>query len=406
MENITNNSLYSSKSGDVNSENSKDENVNKSLDSNESPRHNKPQITFPLDFITEKINENDKNILDYSNYFENMRQDLVNNIKDIDFQLEYFSKNYKDYDVSFSDKIQWVIDNFFNSISKSKEVIKYFDELNMMAQNLNYKLNKNIKNKNLIETEHLENRHKYNQLSNEFNELKEKYTVLRRRSIDYSSALDDMIHEKLNEEIVHLTNEKNNMFRRYSTVLTEYESFKNTMQKNITSKNKEYKIISELKNKNKFYENQIKNLKDNINTLNNIIEEQNKKRQIEDQEESLNREKIINNEIKENEIIDKGIDLYSLLIDSEENKEEIKDEKNLKNTYNLKNENLIKDENKLKKNEEITKSLNVICKEKNFDIRCNKIVKNNDYIKKINIISISFNIFIILLIIGNNHYKL
>ena len=124
------------------------------------------------------------------------------------------------------------------------------------------------------------------------------------------------------------------MFRRYSTVLTEYESFKNTMQKNITSKNKEYKIISELKNKNKFYENQIKNLKDNINTLNNIIEEQNKKRQIEDQEESLNREKIINNEIKENEIIDKGIDLYSLLIDSEENKEEIKDENNENDSFN------------------------------------------------------------------------
>lgn len=355
--------------------------------SNEDSEKNKPEIIIPLDYISEKIDENDKIIRDYAIYFENQRQDIENIKGEIISKLEFLSNNYENFDNSFSTKVISIIQNFIESITKSKEIIRTLDDLNMIAQNINYKLDKRDKNSQFLKTEHIENFHKYNQLRNEFDELEKKYIDLRRNSVKNNNIVIDKIRKKLNEEINNLNTEKDNIYNKYNNVVIEYEKFKTIMQKNISAKFNKDKIISELKFKIECYERNIQKLKNKIKELSKIIDEENN-RKISNEEAKNSMDTRIMNEEKVN-YEKKGVDLYTLLTenDNDENKKE-----NIVENNNNDPEILNK---KYNSNREASFCfIRDGCKKKK--------VKNYFFVSKINTVSLLFNIFIILLLFDHN----
>lgn len=184
---------------------------------------------------------------------------------------------------------------------------------------------------------------------------------------NYNKKNEYKTNIEMKSRMNNLMEENNELKRKYSQVMSESKLFKDYVEQKYISKQESTRRMSTLISKLDIYENEIGKLQNKINEIK--IEKNNEIIQNEDEKEN-----ILDNQsyLSENSSIKQGINLEDLL-ENENEEEEENDNKIEKKSIHNKSPKSIKKHNNLEKKSIYSKSPKSIKKHKNLDIEKNQI---------------------------------
>ena len=299
---------------------------------------------------------------------EENRQNYINNLEDLKSKInEIKTKKINNLEltkITFDECIK-LLDEHYSLFTEANQILLKFNELNDSAQNI-YKCYKNIIYCNDMHEEvkeELQQKIQENEnLRSTIKELKKMKNNEDEKEDNYIKKNEYKTNIEMKSRMNNLMEENNELKRKYSQVMSESKLFKDYVEQKYISKQESTRRMSTLISKLDIYENEIGKLQNKINEIK--IEKNNEIIQNEDEKEN-----ILDNQsyLSENSSIKQGINLEDLL-ENENEEEEENDNKIEKKSIHNKSPKSIKKHNNLEKKSIYSKSPKSIKKHKNLDI--------------------------------------
>ena len=308
---------------------------------------------------------------------EENRQNYVNNLEDIKSRINDIKtkkiNNLELTKITFDECIK-LLDENYSLFTETNQILLKFNELNDSAQNI-YKCYKNIiycndmheEVKEELQQKIQENEH----LRSTIKELKKMKNNEDEKEDNYIKINEYKSNTEMKSRMNNLIEENNELKRKYSQVMSESKLFKDYVEQKYISKQESTRRMSTLISKLDIYQNEIGKLQNKINEFETEKNNNNEIIQNEDEKEN-----ILDNQsyLSENSSIKQGINLEDLL----ENEEEEENE-NINNNNKLEKKSIYNNSSK-----SIKKHINFDSEKKSIYSKSPKSIKKHNNLKSIN----------------------
>ena len=308
---------------------------------------------------------------------EENRQNYVNNLEDIKSRINDIKtkkiNNLELTKITFDECIK-LLDENYSLFTETNQILLKFNELNDSAQNI-YKCYKNIiycndmheEVKEELQQKIQENEH----LRSTIKELKKMKNNEDEKEDNYIKINEYKSNTEMKSRMNNLIEENNELKRKYSQVMSESKLFKDYVEQKYISKQESTRRMSTLISKLDIYQNEIGKLQNKINEFETEKNNNNEIIQNEDEKEN-----ILDNQsyLSENSSIKQGINLEDLL----ENEEEEENE-NINNNNKLEKKSIYNNSPK-----SIKKHINFDSEKKSIYSKSPKSIKKHNNLKSIN----------------------